>query len=615
MVTKKKSKLLLLAFLINNIYALDYCSEVNTDFQIGDYTTYDNIINCYKNFPFNKTTSIDIIENLKKMWKISVFSDDTLDPPNKENLNLKPYDIIKQLNTLKEKKFKTDFDFQQELTKSFIPISDGHTVYQSGCYNQVTFVQPLDVFSYVINNKQVLYFTDIIDTDSEIITYVKNNYKLDLTNYRNLEIIKINNINSIRYMINFSKENIFHAKDVSSKFSYATSHTSYDPSSESVETVSGEFNQRKYVYPKEKFINYTVIKNGKTLDIKIPWIIKVNKYWIGENSKDYWENTCLNKYYNEKIVEKKSNNNIKIQIKKSAIKTNIVWNYSPGTNFYQINNITGVINLSTFSPYRTNIDKYINGFKTQIDNFKKNGIKNIIVDASDNNGGTMCMAYYAISSILNKHVQFKTDIKLTPLTLNLQNKVDYFESTEYVNPKTNKVYNKNDKFLLPGIKLNRGNRTQLYSQQFQDFCPIFNKTSNKTFDNIIIMTNGQCGSSCGLSMLGLKFLSNNKNIKTVTVGGLYNNQMQLTSYIGGQEYLIGNLLDDIETAGLGNKSYSPYKINYKYTFAITFREIRYPNIKSTNLDYQWNPSDYRIYWNKENTKDPLSIYNEIDKLF
>lgn len=620
MVTKKKIKIIfsLLILHINFIDALDYCSNIYNDFQSGDYTTYNNVISCYKTFSYNKTESNKIIENLKKMWKLSVFSDDSLDPPNKEKLNLRSYDIIKQLDILKQKKFENDFSFQQELTKTFIPISDGHTLYQSNCYNSISFIQPLDIISYVENNSQRLYFSNILD--NEMSSYVKKIYNLDLKKYSSLEILKINNISAIKYILEFSNDTVYHGKDLSSKFSYAISQHSYDYDTDSVEVLSGEFNKRQFLFPVNEFITFNVIRNGIKENIKIPWITKVNKYWNGKNSKDFWEFNCINT--NSMIQKRKINYNYHIKNYKKRIYKEIKYNLTltdsiPGGFIYILNNNTGIIQLNTFSPFRTSTNSYISRFKSAIDNLKQLGIKKLIVDGSNNKGGTMCIAYYVISTILNQQVQFATDVKLSPLSLELQNKAYYLTATEYVNPKTNNIYNKNDKFLLPAISLKRGGNIHNYSQPFLDECPLFNKTEKDHFNSVMIMTNGQCGSSCGIAMLGLKFLSKNTNIKinSVTLGGLYNHRMQLSSYIGGQEYPSGNIIDDVYSAGIEKKPFSPQKTNYRYNFDLTFREIRYPNIKSTNLDYQWNPSDYRIYWNKKNTNDPLSVYNEVDNLF
>lgn len=169
---------------------------------------------------------------------------------------------------------------------------------------------------------------------------------------------------------------------------------------------------------------------------------------------------------------------------------------------------------------------------------------------------------------------FPSDLRVTIPIQNLPSTIAQANTTSitslglyrpeiYLDLSTNKPYATNTLFLTPRT-ISRNSRTATYSHltsfntQILPPDPQLQKykwTSNPR--NIIILSNGYCGSACAMSS---SLLSSVYNVPSLAVGGLYKNDMSFFSFPGGAvsslEKLTGMFLSNGATPPFEDLPYS-----------------------------------------------------------
>ncbi|RUS29818.1 hypothetical protein BC938DRAFT_480198 [Jimgerdemannia flammicorona] len=92
---------------------------------------------CLENFPFNKAVAQQTLDTVIDTWdSFFVFKDIAARPP-KSHLSLKSVDLIKELKALKNKIYKSDFAFQNDIQNIAFSLYDAHLNYEpNGKYEE-----------------------------------------------------------------------------------------------------------------------------------------------------------------------------------------------------------------------------------------------------------------------------------------------------------------------------------------------------------------------------------------------------------------------------------------------------------------------------------------------
>jgi len=173
------------------------------------------------------------------------------------------------------------------------------------------------------------------------------------------------------------------------------------------------------------------------------------------------------------------------------------------------------------------------------DSYRIMNIKKLLIDTFDNGGGDVCNTGYLlkwINSSVSFRDQFSYDVKYSDL-INAENiysqetQFGGFNSSTYGNPATLQPYETFDYFNI-GVNYTRGGVTAKYSQRFiLYFCNETIDSLNFAPNDVLIITDGSCGSACNGFIRGSQELS---IAKTIGFGGyLSTTNLESGSFAGG----------------------------------------------------------------------------------
>ncbi|ELU36525.1 cytochrome P450 domain-containing protein [Rhizoctonia solani AG-1 IA] len=122
----------------------------------------------------------------------------------------------------------------------------------------------------------------------------------------------------------------------------------------------------------------------------------------------------------------------------------------------------------------------------------------------------------------------------------------------------NKTFPANYNWLEPGLDIQINGIADLFSQRIGDTCLPFHLDPPTTrpfeFENIAIMSNGRCASSCSLFSI---LMHTKYNVKTVVVGGKPGTTQQYCGVVGGQSSNFAQMDSELKTFGLKKEPLSP----------------------------------------------------------
>ncbi|KAF9155472.1 hypothetical protein BG015_009760 [Linnemannia schmuckeri] len=238
------------------------------------------------------------------------------------------------------------------------------------------------------------------------------------------------------------------------------------------------------------------------------------------------------------------------QIQEPAI-ARLVSNGS-STSFYQLvkRPTIGVVVIPTHSvSLRTEAHVLEKGFAQ----LYEVGVRNVILDLTGNGGGYVNFAYDLVDWMFpqeNETSVYLSDLRTSmPVKALAQKDLEwndynsYFNPTSYSDAVTGAILETN--FFLQDKLLRRANRQLDYTTKvrmnhnlgaFERGMPWQHNA-----DSIVVMTDGTCGSACGMSLNRLK---NRHKVKSYAVGGRYGEDLSLFSFAGASVYSLEEILGD-----------------------------------------------------------------------
>lgn len=199
-----------------------------------------------------------------------------------------------------------------------------------------------------------------------------------------------------------------------------------------------------------------------------------------------------------------------------------------------------------------------------------------------------------------------------------------FDIFAYQNPKTNNHFHTIKEFIGNNTYIRGGIPTQYtskfinrYSQRLGILIKLLSgnfKKYNWKSKDIIILTNGICGSSCSLIT---QRMAEKYNVSTVGVGGYKDIPFSYASFPGGEVYSYSSLIADLNSIGLlqikSLKHLIPPPFMIRADFSFTLKEVYddYNNV----LEFTYKPAKHRLYYNEFNARDPSILWLEVAKKF
>ncbi|CAG8566059.1 14288_t:CDS:2 [Dentiscutata erythropus] len=513
--------------------------------------SYDNVKACIKGFKYDAKRAKQMIDIAEAVFLdfYSLADQANEIPKNGSNFkptDFKPIDLKKELNSLRDKKFKSDFEFMTTLRNL---IADSRDL--GVRFNQAlaSLTKRFDKWLIAEGTNQFAYRFDLPETSNISYTLLCSGKKRNLV--RNWDI------------------NFLGDTDFDDSKSYFKKNCLYN-SFQSAKNTSLEMNY-----------NQTTASHSNN---------KTTKYQL-EPVLDA-KNTSLETNSNQTTTPQSNNQTTKSQLE-PVVDTK-------DAHFYLVGDI-GVAQITSVDFGFDALRDIRLGFRTL---FKKKA-KKLVIDLSNNPGGAIDAAQ-VISFLLippNNFSFFPRDMKITNISEPLVGPGSFFDPDELSPFPSGGNFSSIENFIGKNfVKI--GNKTLRYSNKF-DYKLTRNQLkvieNNKEYpwtrNNTIILTNGYCGSACALIS---QYLAEIGQFPTVAVGGLYNTSLSFASFTGGEFFSYDGSVKLKDIPSL------PVSGELQFTASKSYSILE----KNEVLDFSYRPSKYRLYYDDKSARDPSLLWSK-----
>ncbi|CAG8701135.1 5881_t:CDS:2, partial [Dentiscutata erythropus] len=555
-----------------------YNEYVTTDTNIFDY---EDVKDCYKSFPYDHEIAYQTIETLDTLFHgyySFLYKANTLP---QRGLDYRPVDILVQLKLLLKKRYDTLFHFMDGVRKLIFDLRDAHTSFVTNCFSSFVFYTNLTLYSIVTDDgvQKIKIFNDNIDPSNI-----------------NCEVTHIDGRRAIQVISEFPN---YISKDPGVRF-----NTAIDINYPGVSFFT------RVDLPETPSITYTLKCNKHHKYVKRNWkAIGIRPILsIFNNSQTYFDNICKNttlnyNLLNDKITEITDAHKNSYDIKSSE-GVNIIYEIVDFISFFKKHDFGVVKIMSESVPLNDSlVIEIIKGFRTLADT----GVKKVVLDLSDNLGGFVVTSNF-INLLLfpNTKTFFDMDIRITEQLRPLLQ--DIVNMGEIVSAKDLKRFQYADS-LIGGNVVTSGSITEHYSNRFllgdpynykdiisqQLITPLPWKS-----DDLIILTNSLCGSSCALIAQGAAEIN---NVSTVAVGGFVDKPLSYASCQGGIAIDSILIFTIISKLNLQNDTIMPKPFVLGGKLNIPSSEFYSIKYSDKVLEYLYRPADFRLFYNDQSFRD------------
>ncbi|KAF9962844.1 hypothetical protein BGZ70_007852 [Mortierella alpina] len=598
--------------------AKDPCSELAAQGKDSEsILQFDTVRDCYRAQRYNADVAAKTLASVENLiGNVYVFLDQAK-AASAAPFKTAKVDLIAGLKKIRETKWKSDYDFNMALTYLTFSVNDGHLAYRSDCYHTATFSQPISLYAPVVDGKQAVRVFYADDTQKG----VPKNSILDCA------VTTIDGVPALKAVQDFTDRTSAISKDPGVRLNDAFASTSWY---NEWMISPGGFSKRWEV-PQKASMDYTIqCGTSAPQKITVPWIVKPSddfSFHTFKDTKTYWDVQCaapLSPYDNSSA---RNNNRTNDAV---GHRTNV----APATTLYRergtialpkggrngrngaaqtITKATEVLLTATTAFYK--IDKtnacvaviaseeaayfkfdasdylqFIQGLET----LRDGGCKKIILDMTNNGGGSVDFAYF-INAVFFPSAKpyFVEDLRSNAFVqgaakaaIKTPTAVSVFDARGYVSMATNKPY-KDASMFTKGVNYKRGGTTQTYTQKnfFEYGWPFLPLAKNKTLPwkaaDMAIVTNGFCGSAC--TMIATRFNIEHK-VKTYAYGGLQKTPLSYFSFPGGFVMDNAGIVSDLKKIKYTGKN-APVNLPVKAIFNAAVGEIYATEASTTPLEY------------------------------
>ncbi|CAG8711497.1 6262_t:CDS:2, partial [Racocetra persica] len=549
------------------------CGDVTKAINAEKLIDYDALKTCFKSIPFNATNAAQIIDSASHILSsYYVFLDQAnKNPPN--GFTYQPINIIGELKSLRKKKFKPDYDFKTALRTLIFKLKDGHTRFESLCYQNFNYEQNLSLYSVITTDKkkrQKQVFKDSVNPSNN-----------------DCEVTEIEGKPALQLIIEFANNSIAQSKDLGVRFNMALA-----PSNG---LFASQFTSRIDL-PENSIITYKLLCPQKK-----PFLLKRKWSITFDGGVEFFDNVCLNLNSEATLP----NNNVASSRNKDEMSTS-----SDKVTKLISRKVSKLNNKQKIAHAKLIYEGYDAAFYTLDD--ENVGVA-VITGEKENDESSLQEGFEKLRKVKKLILDFSNndggDITVPLIKKNFKKRNP--ESDSLYDPNLYLVFPSGDRFSSPDqfIGSRKTHTSNLYLNALtSDELKRIKDTPRFPWksDDIIILTNGYCASACALITL---FFSEIHKVETIAVGGLLDNKLSFSTFPGGQltssNIIINDAGDHAADVSFPNllllavrKSVSFFKNN-------TEKEV---------LEYSYRPADHRFYYNEANAKDPSILWAEAAKI-
>ncbi|CAG8564985.1 3459_t:CDS:2 [Acaulospora morrowiae] len=581
----------------------DACAKIHQNYlknKSSYQPSYLDVRACFGSFQYDKTRAGEIIGNIKNILEnFYPFLDQAKEQPQ-PGFTFPSTDIIHDLDALLLNPYTTDFQFMSDLQSKLFQLKDAHLLFFSNCYNQIfTFDQQLTLYSMVKSD------------GSQVIKILSDTNDSSLTD---CEVTSIDGLPSMAVLTDFANTQTFTSKDLGVRFNSVLGSIGLESGSFRISEFTQQFTKRRRL-PSEPSHTYTLSCNGAIKTINRSWKISSSYYDGFTNSSSYWNNFCAASKFTVPSVFNDFNPGQTFD--NSLSKGQLVYS-GTFSRFYLIDQI-GVAVISTIvadDDPTSAMQDLANGFNT----LSSKGAKKLVLDLSNNSGGSILVSEF-ICALLFRDTDpaFPRDMRVTDFsklaidTATTKNVSDsIFYAPQYNSFATKQAFSSSSDFIGKNV-YTRGGSQVSYTNQFS--YTVNSNYSQQVLSNqsvlpwasqdMIILSNGICGSSCATISQHLAELN---NVKTVAVGGFANKPLSFASFPGGQVYNHYELLYTLQEIGLISNENSPQPFSINALFSFPIFEAYSTKNSGQVLEFSYRKAGNRLYYNEKSIRDPSLLW-------
>ncbi|KAG0245263.1 hypothetical protein BGW41_002732 [Actinomortierella wolfii] len=529
---------------------------------VANNVSYDQIANCYKSISFNSKDAMTTIDSLMKFYDdILIFRDMALTPTLQSPFSLKSVDALAELRRIRRTRYRRDFDFHKDLTSLANSFQDAHS-------------------TYAHNTKSGL---------------------------EDCEVLTISGVNARNAVQSYADRHTGFSKDAGVRFNFALASHTYWPQSKVWLDTPGMFSMRLGL-PETPFLDYVIqCKDQKIRRVRGEWdILPLHDPEAFTDRATFVSSFCANskgKENTQVTVSTQKNKNSSSSNTKATPMTDLLealylrehgkapdsslkdfpeakqW-AGNNTAVYQLKSMphVGVLVIPTMEQ---DSETEIPVIQSYLQLLAKSGVTNIIIDMTGNFGGEEAFAsllpavfFKTANKATNSH-KFRYRVtpaiqKLTDANLQNDDQVTYW-NPKYLTDLQSRPFKTNP--FKDTVNLTFNGRSATYSQWvYLDYdLSIVDPSITYPWSNdpskVVILTDGQCGSACGMTS---DHLVNTHGIKAVGIGGHHGKALSMFSFPGASVVDIDDYVDAFETLDLE----APIKrLPYENSVAVGFRYV------------------------------------------
>ncbi|KAK7057101.1 hypothetical protein R3P38DRAFT_2839312 [Favolaschia claudopus] len=263
--------------------------------------------------------------------------------------------------------------------------------------------------------------------------------------------------------------------------------------------------------------------------------------------------------------------------------------------FYMLSdNITGVLALGSFSA--ANFTAFMGSLLDGLQELKSQGASRLIVDVTNNGGGYICIAHTIVEKI-NKGGDPEEVLSYNP--------------SQWRNS-SNLPFSVQSHWLRPTVNLTINGHEDAFSPRLGAECQPFEMTPPEEGlfepENIVIISNGRCASSCSLFSITM---AKHEGVKTVVIGGQQNAMQQYCGIVGGQSTHFTEIDTEIKSTHLKNHTHAPPDFVLGITWRLAFG-IHNP---AEPEEWQDHPADFNLPLTLKTVNKPSAIWEYTKSIF
>ncbi|KAG0213421.1 Restriction of telomere capping protein 5 [Mortierella sp. GBA30] len=592
--------------------------------------TWTLVHQCYNHIPYNATEANIILSTLHTLYKdYYIFLDSAMLENQPKPFTNPPVDMLGGLDQISKREYSGDFRFQTDVDTLVNSLNDAHANYMAHCYRHYLFQQPFDLYAPVVNNVQTVRI--LVDRSSngleecQVLT-IDGVKALDAIQHWADTHLGFSKDAGVRLNKALTGSTFNTAQKI---WAYApgqfTSRVTLPerqtmiyqvqcpllPLTTDEDKNKDNDNQKRIQYVKADWEVFRLM-SWNEFDSTESFLTQNcysdtdpanhENYPPGKKKRDFVSSSTTSQDQNNNKLRRRHNrnNNINIQAAieiprhETIIKVNPLYHkrqepntipvarlvYSGSTTlFYQLlrRPSIGVVVIPT---HTVNMKTEHQALEQGFSQLYQVGVRNVILDLTGNGGGYVNFAYDLVDWMFpneNQTSVYKSDLRasmsvkaLAQEDLAQEEYSSYFNPGSYSDPLTGEEHQ--DNFFM-------NDRVIRHAQHRLGYSPLvyMNHHGLGAFEmdmpwqhdaeRIVVMTDGSCGSACGMTLNRLK---NRHGVKSYAVGGRVGEDLSLFSFPGASVYGMDDIIDDFENLGVDTPM---RRLRYKGIYRVPVMEF------------------------------------------